>query len=86
MDYRNAVRWYQYDPTKWFIALCKYAGLASHLRVFPENEIVKGSLNMQLKQLKTVQDRVKWPVVSRELPVIEWETCKWHQVLVGGLY
>lgn len=20
MDYRNAIKWYQFDPTKWFIA------------------------------------------------------------------
>lgn len=33
MDYRNAIKWYQYDPTKWFIATCQKLGLASHLRV-----------------------------------------------------
>jgi hypothetical protein len=34
MDYRNAIKWYQYDPTKWFISACKMLGLASHLKVF----------------------------------------------------
>lgn len=33
MDYRNAFRWYQYDPTKWFIWVCSKLGFASHLRV-----------------------------------------------------
>ena len=33
MDYRNAIRWYQYDPTKWFIWACQQLGLASHLKV-----------------------------------------------------
>jgi stearoyl-CoA desaturase (delta-9 desaturase) len=33
MDYRNAIKWYQYDPTKWFIWACKQVGLASHLKV-----------------------------------------------------
>ncbi|KAF7422867.1 hypothetical protein PC9H_011031 [Pleurotus ostreatus] len=23
MDYRNAIKWYQYDPTKWFIWTCE---------------------------------------------------------------
>lgn len=32
-DFRNAIRWYQYDPTKWFIGLCSWLGLASHLKV-----------------------------------------------------
>ena len=33
MDYRNAIKWYQYDPTKWFIYGCQKLGLASHLKV-----------------------------------------------------
>jgi stearoyl-CoA desaturase (delta-9 desaturase) len=33
MDYRNAIKWYQYDPTKWFIWVCQQFGLASHLKV-----------------------------------------------------
>jgi stearoyl-CoA desaturase (delta-9 desaturase) len=35
MDYRNATKWYQYDPTKWFIRVCQKLGLASHLKVHP---------------------------------------------------
>ncbi|KAG1724344.1 hypothetical protein EDB19DRAFT_1949787 [Suillus lakei] len=74
MDYRNAFRWYQYDPTKWFIAVCHYLGFASHLRVFPSNEIEKGALTMKLKALKDVQDSIEWPVPPQELPVVTWET------------
>ncbi|PSR76345.1 hypothetical protein PHLCEN_2v8519 [Hermanssonia centrifuga] len=73
MDYRNAILWYQYDPTKWFIAVCKQIGLASHLRVFPENEIQKGSLNMELKRLKKIQDRLRWPIDPETLPILSWE-------------
>jgi cytochrome b involved in lipid metabolism len=76
MDYRNAFRWYQYDPTKWFIAACYFLGLASHLRVFPNNEVEKGALTMKLKELKTVQDSLVWPCSSKDLAVVTWETCK----------
>ncbi|KAH8115800.1 delta 9-fatty acid desaturase protein [Phellopilus nigrolimitatus] len=76
MDYRNAVKWYQFDPTKWFIACCSYVGLATHLHVFPENEISKGKLAMSLKRLKGVQDCITWPVKSDDLPVISWSTFK----------
>ncbi|MFZ9583826.1 MAG: fatty acid desaturase [Pseudohongiellaceae bacterium] len=31
-DYRNGVRWYHYDPTKWLIKLCSWCGLARDLR------------------------------------------------------
>ena len=30
-DYRNGIRWWQWDPTKWMIALCGRVGLASNL-------------------------------------------------------
>ena len=76
MDYRNAFHWYQYDPTKWFIALCDLIGCASNLRVFPYNEVQKGILTMQLKDLKKVQDSIKWPTALANLPVLSWEQCK----------
>lgn len=75
MDYRNAFLWYQYDPTKWFIAICGKIGLASHLRVFPSNEIAKGALTMKLKELKNVQESLQWPVPPDQLPVVSWEEC-----------
>jgi len=83
MDYRNAFRWYQYDPTKWFIAGCQYIGLASHLREFPNNEIEKGVLTMKLKELKEIQNSLKWPIASSELPVICWDRCKFFHVDVA---
>jgi stearoyl-CoA desaturase (delta-9 desaturase) len=76
MDYRNAFLWYQYDPTKWFIALCGKIGLANQLRVFPSNEISKGQLAMKLKELKQLQDSIKWPTSVDSLPVVSWETCQ----------
>jgi stearoyl-CoA desaturase (delta-9 desaturase) len=33
MDYRNGVKWYHFDQTKWFIWCCKQLGLASNLKV-----------------------------------------------------
>ncbi|KAJ7750425.1 delta 9-fatty acid desaturase protein [Mycena maculata] len=74
MDYRNAYLWYQYDPTKWFIALCKHLGLASNLRVFPSNEIAKGALTMKLKDLKRVQESLVWPPAIDDLPIVTWES------------
>ncbi|KZV94644.1 delta 9-fatty acid desaturase protein [Exidia glandulosa HHB12029] len=72
-DYRNAIRWFQYDPTKWFIRTCQAVGLASHLKTFPDNEIQKGELTMELKKLKAIQDAVTWPKDASHLPVVTWE-------------
>ncbi|KAL5508568.1 OLE1_2 [Sanghuangporus vaninii] len=89
MDYRNAVKWYQYDPTKWMIWALSHLRLASHLQRFPENEIRKGQLAMSLKKLKVEQDSISWPTKSDDLPVISWESFKEESrtrslVLVAG--
>jgi stearoyl-CoA desaturase (delta-9 desaturase) len=75
MDYRNAIKWYQYDPTKWFITVMSWFGLASHLKAFPDNEVKKGQLTMELKKLKAKTDELKWPTTSNDLPIISWDGC-----------
>ncbi|KZP14945.1 hypothetical protein FIBSPDRAFT_751122 [Athelia psychrophila] len=74
MDYRNAIRWYQYDPTKWFIFSMQAVGLASHLKTFPDNEVKKGQLTMQLKKLREKQEGLVWPSDNNDLPVVSWES------------
>lgn len=78
MDYRNAFLWYQYDPTKWFIAVCAWSwvGLASHLRRFERNEIRKGAFTMKLKALQRMQDSIMWPKAVEELRVMNWDECE----------
>jgi stearoyl-CoA desaturase (delta-9 desaturase) len=48
-DYRNGVKWWQFDPTKWLIKSLSYVGLTSKLRTCPEERIEKAKLEMQLK-------------------------------------
>jgi stearoyl-CoA desaturase (delta-9 desaturase) len=49
-DYRNGIRWWQFDPTKWLIKSCEYIKLTSKLRVSPEDLIAKTKLAMTLKR------------------------------------
>jgi stearoyl-CoA desaturase (delta-9 desaturase) len=39
-DYRNGIRWYHWDPTKWFIYLLARLGLAWDLKRTPEPQIL----------------------------------------------
>ncbi|MDT0584230.1 MULTISPECIES: fatty acid desaturase [Alteromonadaceae] len=48
-DYRNGVKWWQFDPTKWMIKALSYVGLTKNLRKTPEERIEKAKLEMQLK-------------------------------------
>lgn len=49
-DYRNGIRWWHYDPTKWLIRGLAYLGLTHNLRRCPEERIEKARVAMQLKQ------------------------------------
>ncbi len=43
-DYRNGVRWYHWDPSKWFIRALEMVGLASNLTRTPDAIILKARL------------------------------------------
>ncbi len=43
-DYRNGVRWYQWDPTKWFIALLAKFGATSKLKKISRFRIMEAKL------------------------------------------
>lgn len=72
-DYRNAIEWHQYDPTKWSIWMWKQMGLAYDLKQFRHNEIEKGRVQQQQKKLDQKRARLDWGVPLDSLPVLEWE-------------
>lgn len=49
-DYRNGIRWWQFDPTKWLIAGAARVGLASDLKRVPEFKIQRALLETQLER------------------------------------
>jgi stearoyl-CoA desaturase (delta-9 desaturase) len=49
-DYRNGVRWWQWDPTKWFIGLCSTLGLARRLQRVPHFKIQRAILAQKFRQ------------------------------------
>jgi stearoyl-CoA desaturase (Delta-9 desaturase) len=49
-DYRNGVRWWQWDPTKWLIAGLQVVSLTSRLKRTPEFQIQRALLAMQFKR------------------------------------
>lgn len=54
-DYRNGLRWWQFDATKWFIAALERLGMAWRLKRTPEPLILKARIEVE-KQL--VAERV----------------------------
>jgi stearoyl-CoA desaturase (delta-9 desaturase) len=49
-DYRNGIRWYQWDPTKWLISAAKFVGLARSLKRVPEFQIRQALVERQLQE------------------------------------
>jgi stearoyl-CoA desaturase (delta-9 desaturase) len=49
-DYRNGVRWWQWDPTKWFIGLLSVLGLTRRLKRTPAFQIQRALLAMQFQR------------------------------------
>ncbi|KAF2489278.1 delta-9 fatty acid desaturas-like protein [Lophium mytilinum] len=72
-DYRNAIEWFQYDPTKWSIAMWSKLGLAYDLKQFRSNEIEKGRVQQKQKKLDQQRSKLDWGVPLDQLPVVEWE-------------
>lgn len=70
VDYRNGIRWFQWDPTKWLIWFCEKVNLASDLKRFPENEIQKGQFQQIERQLELQRHEISWGIPISQLP--EW--------------
>ncbi|HET8729842.1 MAG TPA: acyl-CoA desaturase, partial [Moraxellaceae bacterium] len=56
-DYRNGVKWYQYDPTKWLILGLSWLGLTSNLKRCSDFSIQKAELTMQFQRAEVQLER-----------------------------
>lgn len=51
-DYRNGVRWWQWDPSKWLINALQWVGLAKNLKRVPWFKIQRAMLDTQFRRAK----------------------------------
>lgn len=66
-DYRNGIRWYHWDPTKWSIQLAYLIGLAKKLKTVNFSEILKARLEVESEKFinsKFYTEKLE-PVYSR---------------------
>ncbi|HVW70688.1 MAG TPA: fatty acid desaturase [Steroidobacteraceae bacterium] len=90
-DYRNGVRWWQWDPTKWLIAGLQYVGLTSRLKRTPDFQIQRALLSMQFKrtqeklaklpaggpsQIELIRQRIAHEYETFHAAVAEWAKVK----------
>lgn len=72
-DYRNALKWYQWDPTKMLIWASHQVGLAYNLQRFSQNTIEQGIVQQKQKKLDRWRNRLNWGVPIDQLPVVEFD-------------
>jgi stearoyl-CoA desaturase (delta-9 desaturase) len=89
-DYRNGIRWWQYDINKWFIASCAKLGLANNLKRTPDFKIQRARLNMIFKRAQAKIDGAEENPRWRELfeteyaqfrsTIAEWQQLQMERV------
>jgi stearoyl-CoA desaturase (delta-9 desaturase) len=58
-DYRNGVRWWQWDPTKWMISACAHFGLAHNLNRIPDFRIQRALLDTEFDRARAKLERAR---------------------------
>ena len=87
-DYRNGIRWWQWDPTKWMIKLCSLTGLASNLIHTPDFKIQRALLDTQferarVKLAKTVDTAPLLEKLEREYQLFTDSVNQWKSLQAG---
>ncbi len=77
-DYRNGVRWYQWDPTKWIIAILAGLGLAWDLKKVSAFRILAARLAAENQRVADRLEKVENPnlVTLRSLLNAQYERLK----------
>jgi stearoyl-CoA desaturase (delta-9 desaturase) len=78
LDYRNGIRWYHWDPTKWMINFFKWLGLAKRLKTISAQEILKARLQVEaliIKKKGLSQEKIE----SLRLRILEAQN-QWKQL------
>lgn len=76
-DYRNALKWYQFDPTKVCIWTLSKLGLAWNLKTFSKNAIEQGLVQQQQKKLDRLRNKLNWGKSVNDLPV--WDRAYFNE-------
>jgi stearoyl-CoA desaturase (delta-9 desaturase) len=67
-DFRNGIRWWQWDPSKWIISSLAWVGLTRKLKRTPDVVIQRARLDMQFRRVKVALEhkRASLPHVDLE--------------------
>lgn len=67
-DYRNGVRWYDFDPTKWAVRLWYALGLAYDLHRATTNSMLQARVQVCENRVARTRARLQWGPRDEDLP------------------
>ena len=83
-DYRNGIRWYQWDPTKWMIAGLARVGLARELQRIADFRIQRALLDMQFKRAQQFaegrEEKALLEILEDEYQLFSEAVNQWKQL------
>jgi len=71
-DYRNGIKFYQYDPTKWLIKGLALFGLTYNLKSMSDEEIEKARIQMQQRTLDYEFAKLQFGKKFDAMPIMTW--------------
>jgi stearoyl-CoA desaturase (delta-9 desaturase) len=80
-DYRNGVRAYQFDPTKWILRTLAVVGLTRNLRRTPALAIVRARLRMDEQRLGPWLPPAAQPRLQQLRAAIDHAVERWHDLV-----
>jgi stearoyl-CoA desaturase (delta-9 desaturase) len=93
-DYRNGLRWWQFDPSKWLIRACAWLGMARDLKCTPSFKIQRARLQIRFNELERHLSRPDAPPNWREAferevqqfreTVSQWQAVQAERVQAGA--
>ncbi len=84
-DYRNGVRWWQWDPSKWIIWSLSYVGVTFKLRKTPDVVIQRARLAMQFRRVEQSLDRGRIKLPHVDLEQLRARVAHEYEIFTGTL-
>jgi stearoyl-CoA desaturase (delta-9 desaturase) len=84
-DYRNGIRWWHWDPSKWIIASLSWIGVTRRLKRTPDVAIQRARLAMQFRRVQESLERRKPHLPHMDLEQLRARMAREYDLFVATL-
>jgi len=84
-DYRNGIRWWHWDPSKWIICSLSWIGVTHRLKRTPDVAIQRARLAMQFRRVQESLERRKPHLPNMDLEQLRARMTREYDLFVATL-